>query len=458
MPNRELKEFKLRSWQPAKWNGSPDQKTTKTTLLGTMSWFLVGASLLFILIPTLLIANGSCSQSRGLSASSPVCVGGNLSVQSWLAIVGLEFTILGLIVIPRIQSVLISKFLTWRLTHTGLPLAKLLNSQSNSPSWTKPRQGLKTILLLRVLILCSVLVVSILYKFSFTQVARADIIAFVNAKAPIQIGCDDAGRCDGVSTNFIDALSTSNSSSSFNVLVNPTTSSSPKHYFQVFGPNQDNAAHQLSEGDLYLCTPTYYSRNKVTPNASDWIPPRLTPTSNPTGLRFTNPYDHSILDVLSANGTLQLLSGTFGILGQEAQYISMVTASIGVCLGFASWTINNIFTPTSYLQDPTDISCVGEDFNITSWMQNPSTQFPLGVLQGLGWNTVNNLPLEILALNVILATLNHTDSQTKLNKTYSSMLGQNPKSLAPEQCFLTNPAPDTNNPWVINGSIPNHGR
>lgn len=91
-------------------------------------------------------------------------------------------------------------------------------------------------------------------------------------------------------------------------------------------------------------------------------------------------------------------------------------------------------------------------------MQNPSTQFPLGVLQGLGWNTVNNLPLETAALNVILATLNHTNSQIKLNKTYSSMLSKNPRSLAPEQCFLTNPAPDTNNPWVINGPIPNHGR
>jgi hypothetical protein len=187
MTDLKLKESKLLS-RPAKWNSTPDQKTTKTTLWGTMSWFLGGTSLLFIFIPTLLIVHSSCSQSRGLFASFPVCVGRHISVQSWLAIVGLEFTILGLIVIPRIWSVLISKFLTWKLARRGLPLATLLNSQTNSPSWTKLCKGLKSTLILRVLVFFIVLAVSILYKFSFVQVGRVDTIALTDAKAPIQIG------------------------------------------------------------------------------------------------------------------------------------------------------------------------------------------------------------------------------------------------------------------------------
>jgi len=456
MAKLKLKEFKLQSQHSAIWSSEPNQKTTKTSLLGTMSWFLVGSSILFILLAALLIANGSCSQSRGMSANSPVCVGGQLSVQSWLAIVGVEFAILGLVVVPRLQSVLISKILTWRLIHHGMPLAKLLNSQATSPSWTRFRQGSKSTLCIRIFIFCIVLVFSILYKFSFVLVGRADSLALKDAKAPINMGCSSTG-CNGVSTNFLDALSTSNSSSSFNITVSPTTSSAPKHYYQVFGPSQDNFAQDLSNGDLSLCTPTYYSRNRATPNASDWKPPLLTPYSNLDGLRFTNPSDHSILDIFPTNGTLEVLSGTFGILDQDSEHISILSASIEVCLGFASWSVNNTLTSTSYLQDPTDIACVPKAFNLTAWTLDPSSQFPLGVLGGLGWDTVNGLPLQTVALNVILSTLNHTDAEIQLDEIYSSMLHSDASIPIPPQCSQTKASPDSANPWVATGIIPFHG-
>jgi hypothetical protein len=259
MTSLKLKEFKPRGSLPASLDVTSNQKTTKTSLLGTLSWFLAGSSLVFLIIVTLLIANGSCSQPRGLSASSPVCLGGQLSMQSWLAIVGVEFTILGLVVIPRFQAVLISKILTRKLTHGGLPLAKLLNSQTNSSSWTKLRLGLKSTLFIRIFTFMVVIVVSICYKFSFVLVGRVDTVALKGAKAPINMGCDGTGNCNGVSSNFIDAMSASNSSSSFNITVESTTSSTPKHYYQVFGPSQDNIAQQLSSGNLSLCIPTYYS-------------------------------------------------------------------------------------------------------------------------------------------------------------------------------------------------------
>ncbi|PMD46165.1 hypothetical protein L207DRAFT_561559 [Hyaloscypha variabilis F] len=218
--------------------------------------------------------------------------------------------------------------------------------------------------------------------------------------------------CNDVSTNFLDALSTSNSSSSFNITVSPTTSSAPKHYYQVFGPSQDNVAQEISKGDLYLCTPTYYSRNKVTPNGSDWMPPLLTPYSNLDGLRFTNPTDHSILDIYSSNGTLELLTGTFGALNQDSEYLSMLSASV---------------------------------------------EFPLGVVGRLGWNTVNDLPLQSVALNIILATLNHTDAEIQLDEIYASMLNSDASIPVPPQCSQAQASPDSANPWVASGIIPSHG-
>ncbi len=417
MEKLKLNDIDIWRRHPATWGHAQDQQTTKTTLLGTMSWFLVGATLLFILLPALLVANGSCSDYRGLSARAPVCVGGHLSVQSWLAIVGVEFTILGIFVVPRIESILISKILTLRLTHSGMPLAMVLNSQTNAPSWTNIRLGSRVTLFIRILTFWEIISASILYKFSFVMVGKVDTLVLENAKAAINMGCDNRGSCDGVSSNFLDALSTDNYSSSLTITFESTTPSAPDHYWQVFGPSQENVANQFSESDLYLCTPIYYSRNKVTPNASDWIPPLLTPYSNLSGRRFTNPADHSIVDIFSSNGTLEVLSGTFRILSQDSQCLSQLSASVEVCLGFASWSINNTNTTTSYLQDPIDITFIGEDFNLTSWMQDPSSQFPIGVLQGLGWNTVNDLQLQTIALNIILATLNHTSSKISLNQT-----------------------------------------
>jgi hypothetical protein len=453
----KVKEFMSGGQRLESWDRTHDQKTTKTTLWGTMSWSLAGASLLFILISALLIANSSCSLPRGLSASSPVCVGGHLSVQSWLALVGVEFTILGLIIVPRIQSVTISKLLTWRLTHGGMPLVNLLNSQTTSPSWTKLCLGSRSTLLIRIFTFCTMITVSILYKFSFIQVGRVDAVALKEAKAPVTLGCDNIGWCNGVSPNFFGALSTSDSSSSFNTAIDPNTSSTPKPYYQVFGPSQDNIAYELNHGNLYLCTPTYYSRNKITPNTPDWNPPLLTPYSNPDGLRIITHGSHSTLDIFSSNGTLEILSGSFKALDQDSIYISKVTASIEICLGYASWSVNNTIKPSSYLQNPTDIACVPENFNLTDWSRNTSSQFSLSVLRGLDWSTVNNLPLQTVALNVILATLNHMDSMSTLDNIYASMLSKNISTPTPPQCSKFKSSRDTTSPWVAIGLIPSHG-
>jgi hypothetical protein len=414
------------------WDDTPGQKTTSVTLWGTMDWSLVAASLLFILFSSLLIANGSCSQPEGLSASSPVCVGGKLSIQSWLAIVGIEFGALGFIIIPRIQAVLVAKILTSRLMGDGLSLANMLNSQTTAPILTQLRLGARSILFLRIFILVAIATVSILYKFSFSRIAAFDTLGLTDKTLPVLIGCDDEGPCNGISTNLLDALSNTNTPSSFNTSFSPATKNSTKHYEQIFGPSQINIAHQLDEGSLYLCTPTYYSRNTVTPNVQNWTPPILTKTPYNHGLRYTNPYNDTIMDAFSLNGTLYILTGTFST-NTTARYTSLISSTIQVCLGFVSWSINNTGSRTSLLQNPIDIACVPEPFDFVKWQNASSTQFTLGLLSGIGSSitSINNLPAETAMLNVILATVNHTDFEARLGARYTAAITSKDPPQAP---------------------------
>src|SRR6266480_5657739 len=73
-------------------------------------WSLVdrvalSSCVLLLIASTLLIANGSCSKPHGLSADRPVYIGGQLSIQAWLAILGLEFTVAGSVLLSRLLSI-----------------------------------------------------------------------------------------------------------------------------------------------------------------------------------------------------------------------------------------------------------------------------------------------------------------------------------------------------------------
>jgi hypothetical protein len=375
-------------------------------------------------------------------------------VESWLAIVGTEFFALGIIIVPRVQSILLSKILTWRLMNNGISLPRLLNSQTTSPLWTQHHLGLKTTFVVRLLFAFIMFVGSILYKFSFVQVGRVDLVNLTGANPPVPMGCDASGHCGGLSTNLLDAIGNNNSSASFNLTTNAKENSSETSYTQAFGPSQVNLAYQLTDGDLYFCTPSYYSRNKITSNTSDWNPPPLTTTPINNGIRFTNPADSSVLDISSSNGTLQILTGFFGP-NATGQYFSMLSTTIEVCLGFTSWSVNNKASPNSFLKDPTDITCIPEPFDTETWTNSTYTPFMLGMLQGLSWKTVNNLSFSTAAVNIILASLNHTTSQTLLQQAYTPTPQNTTTYTQPQECTLASSTPS--NPWVISGLIPNHG-
>lgn len=225
MVTRKLRQSKRRARQRSQWD--EEQETTKVSLLGTMDWLLLVASFVFIVISALLISNGTCSHSRGLSASAPVCIGGHLSVQSWLAIVGVEFGALG-IIIPRVQRLLVSKYLTHRLVYHGLGLAKILNSQTTAPLKTQLVHGSNAVFLLRVPFVIAAVAFSILYKWSFVKVSRYDTFPLSTTSSPIPLGYDATGHITTISNNLVDALDPSNPHSSILITTSsPENSSEP---------------------------------------------------------------------------------------------------------------------------------------------------------------------------------------------------------------------------------------
>jgi hypothetical protein len=127
-------------------------------------WHLIVPSVLLTVASILLIINASCSRPHGISAEAPVCVGGQLSIQAWLMIVGLEFGVLGFFLLPKLRELLISKTLTRKLTGDGLGFASLLNSQLAAPLVTQIIFGLKRVLGIRIATLVVVAIFSILYK------------------------------------------------------------------------------------------------------------------------------------------------------------------------------------------------------------------------------------------------------------------------------------------------------
>src|SRR2546421_1732944 len=104
-------------------------QTTKMSRLsskGMMDWTALLGCLALLAASILLLLNGTCSRPHSLSAEQAVCVGGQLSVQSWLAIVGVEFTFLSTILLPRLVRLLISKYFTSHLTSDGVSFLTLL--------------------------------------------------------------------------------------------------------------------------------------------------------------------------------------------------------------------------------------------------------------------------------------------------------------------------------------------
>jgi hypothetical protein len=421
--------------------------------LKTARWHLIVPSVLLAVASILLIINASCSKPHGMTAEAPVCVGGQLSIQAWLVIVGLEFGILGFFLLPKLGELLISKALTRKLTGDGLGFASLLNSQLSAPLMAQMRFGLKRVLGIRIATLVVIAIFSILYKYSFVRVERFSTINLADTQTPVLLGDNSGSYKNGMSNNLVDALSGNMAHGSSNMSFQPGSSLRAKQYTQVYGPSKPAYAPHLKTGTEFLCTPTYYSRNKIVPNEEYWSRPTITNAAYNNGVRFFDTVDGTLADVYSANGTLQILSANYG--PPTTYYTSKLTATVSVCVGYASWLVNNTASPESNLRNPVDIDCYQESFELIPWTDSPGAQFTLNLLQGLNAKNINNLPQATSTMNVILASMNYSEAITILEaKLKANLLAKSVKSAMPAECLSSRNAQE---PWVISGVSYNNG-
>ena len=104
--------------------------------------------ILLLIFPILMTPN-----VKSLSIPPPfqLRVGKSLQVQHWLAIIGVEFsTLFGTFLLPKLSSILVSKYVTKRLMGSGLELSTLLNTQQSAPFPTQFRHGMKRLLGIRL--------------------------------------------------------------------------------------------------------------------------------------------------------------------------------------------------------------------------------------------------------------------------------------------------------------------
>jgi hypothetical protein len=134
--------------------------------------------ILLLIFPILMTPN-----VKSLSIPPPfqLRVGKSLQVQHWLAIIGVEFsTLLGTFLLPKLSSILVSKYDTKRLMGSGLEWSTLLNSQQSAPFPTQFRHGMKGLLGTRLALPIFGVALSIAYKFSFENVSIEDTIRISN--------------------------------------------------------------------------------------------------------------------------------------------------------------------------------------------------------------------------------------------------------------------------------------
>jgi len=313
-------------------------------------------------------------------------LGGQLSVQAWLAIVVIEFLILELVVVLRIEAVLMSKILTWRLTHGGMSgQASELSDHCTFLDKDSLRLQIElvqtTFYILRRY--CLQYFVQILFcpgwtsRYYSAHTSRGTDTHGMRFYGKLRRHINEFYGCPECKQLLIRLqYRTEFHYKLFNTLLPPSLRPQPKQHRP---PTHLRRPLPLRS---HLLHPQHYIYQYLN------LAP---PTSNPHGVRFTNPIDATILEITPQNDTLTLLTGTFSIEAHSAHYTSLLVASTKLCLGYASWAVNNTLAPTSILQDPNDVVCIDERFNLTSWMRESSSQFPLRVLGGLGWKEIPGL-------------------------------------------------------------------
>ncbi|OBT38767.1 hypothetical protein VE00_10834 [Pseudogymnoascus sp. WSF 3629] len=409
--------------------------TTTVSLRGTLDWVLAICSMVLIFCSGLMIANGTCSKYHKTSVYSAVCVGGHLSVPAWLAIVGVEFSLLGTVVIPRTASVLISKYLTTRLIQDGLPLSTLLNLHPSAPVRTQLQRGMKKVVFIRVLVVVLAGIGSILYKFSF---ARTNMQGRINIPpAPLQdisqlgpqwktvipIGEHEV-QGSFVSVNLNDMVKGQGGENSSSIRHLPANSTRfPLSEKIILGPKLNTtSARQLLVGTVQSCVPYSYARHTVTHYSGTGHDSNPTIEDSPynSGIRFfaKGGDTNYLIDITSSpSGALQAY-WTQGLdnAGVGGRYTSLTEITTDLCRGYTSWSTldfgNSSYYQYYYLQEPQDLGCVRESFDVASWNSSGGSRIASGFVTAFvsqsSYYYVNQV------FSAVIATLEH---QSTLNST-----------------------------------------
>jgi len=397
---------------------------SRQSWLRMQDWVAVLGSVTILAAGILLVLNGRCSRPAGFDAGAPMCVGSQLSVQSWLAIVGVEFSLLGSFLLPRLGSVVISKSLTTKLRTTGLPAARLLNSSPNAPLVAQMK-GSKRLLVFRLLLLSLAAAVSVLYKFSFTAVDAPDRIAvdalvghdpdnveFDGNYTPI--GDSDIPRLNSYnqftdpalppeifSANLVDFLTKSNSSVAYATNATYRFRASGEQLDVIVAPKvNETSLSRVVSGTVQTCDALFYLRTSIFPVSLFENPhegrdfPNLTQTPYNNGIRLQafnwNQSDTladdigSFMDLTSlSNGSLQAWTGTDAAFhyppDETPTYSYRVTANTKYCYGYITW--DNSVSGFVNLHEPRDIQCVDQPFDLAAWNQTRYAAYAKNLLQ-----------------------------------------------------------------------------
>jgi len=385
------------------------------TWSSTVDWFLALGCIAVLVAAVLLIANGSCSGPVGFTAAAPLCVGSQLSVQSWLAIIGVEFSLLGSFLLPRLGSIAISKSFTKKLTASGLPVARLLNSSPDAPLLAQVR-GVKMVLMFRCTLFVLIAAVAVLYKFSFTTVDALGSVAVQTTRGYdyhyTEIGASDILfpkwhsllSSDVLSANLVDFMTGNTGSVTYATNASETFMPSGERTDVIIGPKANgtllshiaNGTIETCQALLYLRTIIYnydpaYAYNFAAFN--DFPNLTHTPYSNGIRLQVFNrnlsdtwlEFSGTLVDIISlSNGSLQAwtadnqaLSPLLG--GIRSTYDSRITLSMQYCYGYVVW--EKLPSGLFELREPRDIQCVNHPFDLSAWNQTSYAAYSQGLVQ-----------------------------------------------------------------------------
>lgn len=363
-------------------------KPVRVSKLQLTDWVTATLTAVLIAGSCLMIVNGRCSfrsDDSNASELSPMCVGGHLSLQSWLAITGVEFALLYTVVLPRAGQIAISKLFAHQLTNNGVKLSSLLNSLPSAPYLVALKHGKRNVMALRVCLSILATGLSISYKFSFVRVSMEgtsgsiDVTTQITGSSP-----DNDGNSSPISSNLEDLIIHSWESVSYHSTQPPA----PFPFEMVFGPRILSGIAQLDTYDLdgfaEACFPFSYRRVRVL-NDNDLSRTNPNPGDAPyaSGIRFVTAPNERFVDITWINNTLYQLKGE--ILDNSAEdsansiYRDIFSFSVQYCIGYVSWDVHNF--DARLVNDPRDIGCVDDPFDFPSWNHSVSGFFMKNYLE-----------------------------------------------------------------------------